>query len=238
VRGKTLLASSLAYGLHRKGRPTALIGADGGRPTVLEMTGCSPVPDRTGLWRTNSAYGSLPASSIAAGAAGPAPGLGGFETAAGQVQMVVVDAAPPVDKPNPLWRLAGLIIVVTEPGAETLQASYVAIKRIIAAGAHARLGLVVNLAGSYAEAERCYRKLSGVCRRFIKINLGNYGYMPHLHEVDEVYEKAVPLVRAYPDSEAAGCIDSILGLILMDEAAKARRRTEVRYDTCALREGR
>jgi hypothetical protein len=52
-----------------------------------------------------------------------------------------------------------------------------------------------------------------------------------------VSERAVPLVREYPAHKITKCIDYIVGLIVMDQLAIARRRREVTVKACASREG-
>jgi MinD-like ATPase involved in chromosome partitioning or flagellar assembly len=94
------------------------------------------------------------------------------------------------------------------------------------------------MASSRVEANKCFRKMSEVCRRFLKTNIRNYGYIVQSEIAGEACRKAVPLAQAYPESAATKCIHSILKLIMMDESAIARRRREVTFKTCALREGR
>jgi flagellar biosynthesis protein FlhG len=129
------------------------------------------------------------------------------------------------------------VIVLTEPAIDTMRSSYVAIKRVNSAAPGVRIGLVVNRAASYAEGEQCFRKISGVSRDFLKINLRNYGIIMRDQAAKQAGERKVPLLGSFPESKASECVESITRLILMDESAIARRRTEVRPEECALRKG-
>ncbi|MFH1220655.1 MAG: hypothetical protein V1694_09425 [Candidatus Eisenbacteria bacterium] len=168
----------------------------------------------------------------------PISSLAVIEAAAREAQWVVIDTSPWGEPSRAIWGIATLVMVVTEPGSDKLKASYVAIKRIHSAAPNARIGLVINLVRSYAEGEDCFRKLMEVCRKFLKINLRNYGYVLDDAMVNEAYEREVPLLRAFPDSKAGKGIDWILGLIVMDESAIAKRRREVTFERCALKKGR
>jgi hypothetical protein len=94
------------------------------------------------------------------------------------------------------------------------------------------------MAGGRAEAGKCFRKISSVCRQFLKTNIRNYGYIVISDVVAEACDKAIPLTRIDPESEITRCVGSILRLITMDESAIARRRREVTVKTCVLRKGR
>jgi flagellar biosynthesis protein FlhG len=262
VRGKTFLAASLAFGLVARGRRVAVVNADVARPDVLDVLGSSR-PDSPGaVGAAGGAYGGIPtADALAqsnsafpdaamawpeppgspAGAPSPMPvvdPLPAIDAVARDGQTVIIDIPSGADLGPAVWQMSNLAIVVVEPGAEKIKASYVAIKRIHAASSAARIGLAINRVQSYAEGEECFRKLAEICRKFLKINLRNYGYVLEDAAASEALLRAVPLTKAFPDSIAARCIDSILGLIVMDESAIARRRKEVTLAECASRRDR
>jgi flagellar biosynthesis protein FlhG len=244
VRGKTLLAANLAFGLLHRGRTVAMVNADSGKPDLLDITGSTYSDEDARLARSNKAFGSLLAVDVFR-AVGPSQGvdgasspLHGIELAARQAQSVVIDTSPWAMPSQAIWRLARLVIVLSEPGVEEMRSSYATIKKIHSRSPAIRIGLVVNKVRSYAEADRVFRKISSVCRGFLKINPRNYGFIIHDALVDNACERMAPLGQAFPESEAARCINSILGLIMMDESAVLKRRTEVTVTECALREGR
>lgn len=265
VRGKTFLTANLAFGLVARGRRVAVVNADVAKPDILDVLGSSRAESAGGVGAAGGAYGGIPtadalaqsnfASPDAAVAWPESPGspetpfetpspmpfadpLPAIEAVAREGQTVIIDIPSGADLAPAVWRISNLAIVVAEPGAEKIKASYVAIKRIHAASSGARIGLAINLIQSYAEGEECFRKLAEICRKFLKINLRNYGYVLEDAAASEALLRAVPLIKAFPDSIAARCIDSILGLICMDESAIARRRKEVTLTGCESRKGR
>ncbi len=267
ARGKTLLTANLAFSLFLRGRKVAVVNADPDKPDVLDVTGSAGHGPTSGLMIANQAYGGIAAAdalsrvgstsrdtSYGSDVPGPVerPGaplrdpsgtpstapLGAIEAAAREAQVVLIDTSPWADLSRSIWTISTLCIVVAEPGAEKMRASYVAIKRIHSVSPNARIGLVLNLVRSYAHGEECFRKLADVCRKFLKINVRNYGYILYDAAVNEAFQQAVPLLTAFPDSKAGRCIDSILGLIVMDESAIARRRREVTFEGCALKKGK
>jgi flagellar biosynthesis protein FlhG len=268
VRGKTFLAANLAFGLVARGRRVAVVNADVLKPDILDVLGSSRSELAGGVGAAGAAYGGIPTADALAQsnfaspdtavawpgspespespetrfeAPSPMPvadPLPAIEAVAREGQTVIIDIPSGADLAPAVWRVSNLAIVVAEPGAEKIKASYVAIKRIHAASSAARIGLAINLVQSYAEGEECFKKLAEICRKFLKINLRNYGYVLEDAAVSEALLRAVPLIKAFPDSIAARCIDSILGLIRMDESAIARRRKEVTLAACASRRDR
>ena len=244
VCGKTTVAANIGFGLHERGRKIAFVDADPGSPGIMAITGGAPVADGEPVVRTNEAFGMIaavggvPSTEESGGeGAGTAVTVSSIEEAARQARTLVVDTSPRAESSLVVWQLARLVLVLTEPATESMQASYATIKRVRSASARARIGVIVNKAKDHDEAEQCFRKISGVSRRFLKINTRNYGFIVHSDAVREACDRAVPLTRAFPGSRAAKCINSILALIVMDESAIARRRREVTVEACALKGG-
>jgi flagellar biosynthesis protein FlhG len=239
VRGKSTLCANLAFNLRSRGYRIALVNADSEQPDLLTITGCSGAAGDLPV--TNEAYGGMPVVTIYGGTARPHESsldlVEPLAAAARESRLVLIDTAPLADASYRIWKHSDLVIVLTGPTVEPMRSSYVTIKRVRAAAPLARVGLVVNEASSYAEGEQCYRKISGVSRDFLKINIRNYGIIIRDQAVQKAGEKRVPLLTAFPDSKASDCVESITRLILMDESAIARRRTEVRPEGCALRKG-
>jgi flagellar biosynthesis protein FlhG len=251
VRGKTLLTVNLAYRLLTEGRKVAVVNADPERPDVFDAMGCArPRPgesaeDPVDAGANDAMVAGDHFAGIVAVDALARPGrvgcatLDALETAARRGHVVLVDTSAWDGEPGrTVWGKAGLVIVLAEPGSERMQASYATVKRVHAAAPSARIGLVLNRVRSYAEGEDCFRKLAEVSRKFLKINLRNHGCVLFDAVAAEAYQRAIPLAKAFPGSKATGCVDAILGLIMMDESAIARRRREVTFEECALRKGR
>jgi MinD-like ATPase involved in chromosome partitioning or flagellar assembly len=244
VRGKTFLAANLAFRLAAEGYRIALLDADPGRPGIRDITGAGPTGDGPNHLSSNSAFGAIPEVDLLATGSPPVDGdekpplIGAIEQLMPRVQRIIVDTSPEARVGAAVWKFAKLVLVVTEPSSEGMKASYVTVKRVHAASPLARIGLVVNLAGDRETAGRCHRKLSNVCRRFLKTNLRNYGYIVPSEAVEVCGGKAVPLAREYPAAKITECLDYIFRLIMMDQMAIARRRREVTARTCASREGK
>jgi flagellar biosynthesis protein FlhG len=241
VAGKSLLSANLAFSLRSRGYRVTLVNADPDQPDVLALTGCvegGMLPDSL---VTNEAFGELPVVTIYGGKG--RPGESGLEiveplAAAGRdARLVISDTSPLADTSYSIWRLSSLVIVITEPDIDGMRSAYVTVKRVHSAAPGTRIGLIVNTVASRAEGEQCFRKISGVSRDFLKINLRNYGIIMRDQVAKRAGERRVPLLGAFPESKASECVESIARLILMDESAIARRRTEVRPEECALRRG-
>lgn len=242
VRGKTLLAANLGYGLYKKGHRVAVVNADSGKPDAIDIAsaGVAAFGDAGVADGQLGGFASVDLLSDAKTAGGQGSGsslLKDLEAAARQAQFVIVDTCPGGGASELIWKLARLVVVIAEPDTDKMRASYAAIKRVHAASPEGRIGLVVNMAKRHVEAEQCFRKISGVCRRFLKTNLRNYGHIVLSNRVAEACERAEPLIHAYPGSRAARCVNSILRLIVMDESAIAKRRREVKIKECALKGG-
>ncbi|MGD8628023.1 MAG: hypothetical protein PVH52_02990, partial [bacterium] len=261
VRGKTFLAANLAFGLFTEGRSVGVVNADPEKPDILDMLGAVPSDGGDGLAIASPRFGGLPVGDVfgsfrpagdmaareaAAGtgvdtAAGTLAGrrispIAAFEAVAGRAGTVVADTSPRAEPGQMVWSAAGLTVVVARTGSEAMQAAYATVKRVRNISPFGRIGLVVNMVSSRAEASKCFRKMSEVCRRFLKTNIRNYGYIVQSEIAAEASRNSVPLAQAYPELEITKCIHSILKLIMMDESAIARRRREVKFKTCALRE--
>jgi len=246
IQGKTFLAANLAFGLFTEGKSIGVVNADSEKPDILDMMSAVPSESGEGLATASPRFGGLPVGDAFGGfdpVTAESPGgrkvspLAALEAVAGRAQSVVIDTSPWAEPSRVVWSAAGLTLVVARAGSDAMQASYVTVKRVRSMSPVGRIGLVVNMASSRAEAHKCFRKMSEVCRRFLKTNIRNYGYIVQSEIVGEACRKAVPLAQAYPESAATKCIHSILKLIIMDESAIARRRREVTFKTCALREG-
>ncbi len=245
VRGKTFLAANLAFGLSLEGYRLALVSADPGRPDILDITGADRADGSLDAMISGPEFGGiLEADLVGRHPAGPGrtePAVSPMEviqSLATKVQRVIVDTSPRAEAGLSIWKFARLVLVLTEPSSEGMKSSYLTIKHVHAASPGLRVGVVVNFAGDRNEGDRCYRKLSNVCRRFLKTNLRNYGYIVPSEAAEAVCGRAVPLAREYPASKITKCIDYIVRLIVMDQLAIARRRREVTVKACASREGR
>lgn len=244
VHGKTFLTANLAFGLSLEGYRLAVVNADPRRPDILDITGADPSGLAEGGLKSGAEFGGMMEADLVRGYAAAADGAGQAESPievierlAARAQRVIVDTSPQARPSLSIWKFARLALVITEPSSEGMKSSYLTIKHVHGVSSGLRIGLVVNFASDRNEADKCYRKMSNVCRRFLKTNLRNYGYIVPSEAVKEACERRVPLAREYPGSKITGCIDYIVRLIVMDQLAIARRRREVTVKACVSREG-
>jgi flagellar biosynthesis protein FlhG len=245
VRGKTFLAANLAFGLSVEGYRLAIANADPNKPDIMDVTGADRAGGFPDDMKSGDGFGRIPEADLVgnwvAGSGGGTEGvspIGLIERLATRVQRIIVDTSPRAKPSVSIWKFARLVLVVTEPASDAMKSSYVTIKRVHSASPGNRIGLVVNFANDRSEGDKCYRKMSNVCRRFLKTNLRNYGYIVPSEAVEDACGRAMPLAREYPASRITTCLDYIVRLIVMDQLAIARRRREVTVRACASREGR
>ncbi len=230
VRGKTLLAFALSLGMLKLGRSAALLSPDRDLLKAALDKMCSDA---------RSGGESIPISL---------PHLYSFpeiddsmtdskmrtewvESACREAGFVIIDT--PFDNLLSLqiWKLCDLVIVLTEPSTKKMQSSYATIKKIVNANKNSRIGIVVNMARGYDEAEKCFRKMSSATRSFIKINLRNYGFIPFVEPLVDLWQDGEPFGKL----ETFGMVtrgEQIARSILMDESAIARRGKEVTVKPC------
>jgi flagellar biosynthesis protein FlhG len=241
ARGKSMLSANLAFTLRSRGFRVTLVNADSSVPGLTELTGCAEGGATGDSFVTNEAFGELPVVSVFGARRNPGElgteVAGPMAEAGREARLVVTDTSPVADTSYGIWRLSSLVVVVTEPAMDVMRSAYVTVKRVHAAAPGTRIGIVVNRVASHAEGEACFRKISGVSRDFLKINLRNYGIIMRDQAAVQAGERQLPLLGAFPGSKASDCVEAIARLILMDESAIARRRTEVRPEECALRRG-
>ncbi len=228
VRGKTLVAFGLAHGLAEKGRRVALFTDD---EALLSDAKLSPPaggePKGKGP-HSLSIFELSPLLTVLEDGVD----VNQLERAADGYDVVVVEVTPQISSETLIWKLARLIIVIAEPGTRQMQAAYAMIKRLATSRAGCRIGLVVNLARDYDEAERCFRKISRACREFLKVNVRNYGYVALSDEVVRVLAGGKQPSYVWSNPLIARCFESIVRIYLIDDRAVRRRRKEVKQKSC------
>lgn len=229
VRGKTLLAFLLSMRLGSLGRSVALVSPHYEMLTALvEQTtnlagglGEGTAFDRACIYRFGGIFPQDTSPNNPEW----------LEVACRQAEFVVVDTPPQNELSTQVWRLSNLVLVLTQPGTRQMQSSYAAIKSIVTVNRICRVGLVVNMARGHDEGERCFRKMAGATRSYIKVNLRNYGYIPFEERLLNFWENAEMLLDL-ESCEASKRVEQVAKSILMDEAAIAKRGKEVTLRLC------
>ena len=96
-----------------------------------------------------------------------------------------------------LWRSADAVVLVTRPDDLSVMDAYATVKSMHQAGLllpSQSLGLVVNLAGSDAQAADVYERIARSCRRFLETSLADLGHVLRDDELERPMPKAaVPM---------------------------------------------
>lgn len=229
VRGKTLLAFLLSMRLGSIGRSVALISPH----YEMLRTFVDQTMNLVDGWGEGIAFGRsclYPFGEISPRDTSP-NSAEWLEVPCRQAGFVIVDTPPESEFCEQVWRLSNLVLVLTEPGTRQMRSSYATIKRIVAVNKIYRVGLIVNMARGHDEGERCFRKMAGATRSYIKVNLRNYGYIPFEERLLNFWENA-GMLPDLKSCQASKRIEQIAKSILMDEAAIAKRGKEVTLRLC------
>ena len=115
-----------------------------------------------------------------------------------------------------------LLLVTPEPTA--IADAYAALKVLLRRRPQQRVGLVVNMADSAAEAAELHEKFREIAARFLGAEIDNRGYIPLDRYVREAVKRQVPFVLATPPSPAAEAVSEMAGWLLQrgDAAGEPR----------------
>jgi flagellar biosynthesis protein FlhG len=104
---------------------------------------------------------------------------------------------------------ADRILVVTTPEPTALTDAYAMIKSCRSSSHGQNVSLVVNMAHSRAEADRVYRRVSAVAKRFLNFPIANGGFILHDRVVELAVRERRPFLIGYPASSASACVGEI-----------------------------
>lgn len=218
--GKSNLAVNLACALATRGRRVVLFDADLGMANVDVLCGISPRSTIEDLLRGTATLKDILVPGpggfrIVPGASGVASmaNLDGVQRRALLSQLVALDRVAEhliIDMgagigPNvtSFARAAHRVLVVSTPEPTAMTDAYGAIKTLVARGMGSRLQLVVNMSHSADEAASVHRRIAGVSRQFLGIELSLAGVVPFDSALVEAVKRRTPLLVAYPSSSAA-----------------------------------
>ena len=95
------------------------------------------------------------------------------------------------------------LIVVLTRGASSITDAYALVKRMNAAGVSRRFHILINRAGSEAEAAMIFRNMSGVARGYLDVDLDLLGFIPADPQLEQAAARWQSLLDAAPDAPAA-----------------------------------
>ncbi len=131
-----------------------------------------------------------------------------IDTAAG-IGANVVDFSLPADR----------VIVVTTPEPTAIADAYGIIKALVLRGIEAPIQLVVNRAQSILEARKVAHKIREIAQQFLEREVEELGYILEDPSVPLAIRRQKPLIKEFPRSKSVGCLESIAGNILHEEAS-------------------
>lgn len=104
---------------------------------------------------------------------------------------------------------ADLIMVVTTPEPTSMTDAYAMIKSLTQREYTGRIGLVASHVAGRAEAAAAYRRIAGVAKRFLDLQVADFGYILTDHHVGAAVRARCPVVLRYPRCPASACMMSI-----------------------------
>jgi flagellar biosynthesis protein FlhG len=88
----------------------------------------------------------------------------------------------------------------------------------------AMIRLLVNMAGSDAQAQAVFDKLGGVSQQYLGRPLAPLGSVPRDPHVAQAVMRSQPFTIAYPQSPAARAIHAIAGRLVLHQPAQEPHR--------------
>ena len=239
--GKSVLALNLAVALGRHGRRVLLVDADLGLGNIAILSGLNPEYMLEDLLLERCS----PDDAVVEGPEGVAilPATADMETEfwtraeidaelgarlqpfEAQYDFVLVDTGAGIPAKSQDFAAAAdevLLLVTPEPTA--IADAYAALKVLLRRRPQQRVGLVVNMADSAAEAAELHEKFREIAARFLGAEIDNRGYIPLDRYVREAVKRQVPFVLATPPSPAAEAVSEMAGWLLQrgDAAGEPR----------------
>jgi len=223
--GKTWLSITLAHALAQAGRRTLLFDGDLGLANVDVQLGILPrgelasvIAGETGLEDVVTPFDGGAGRNgfdIIAGRSGsyalanlPPPKIVALRSAlqsfSAQYDWVVLDLGAGIERTVRYMAAqsrACLVVTTDEPTAITDAYAYIKLTALerLADG----IRVVVNMAPSVEEGERCYATLLRACREFLKIEPPLAGIVRRDDQVKESIRRQSPLLQRSPNSDAA-----------------------------------
>ena len=220
--GKTNLVVNLAIELTRLGRKVLIIDADLGLANIDVVLNLNPKYTINDVIRGDKSINEVllkgpEGVSILPAASGVSElselssdeklmilqELDSFETDA---DVVIIDTAAGISDMVLYFNLAAqqrLVVATGEP--TSLTDAYALIKVLYTRHQERSFSLVVNNVKDAAEAKGVYGKISAVVDRFLgEVSLDYLGFIPNDPAVNKSVMRQTPLVKAFPNSPAAG----------------------------------
>lgn len=181
---------------------------------VVEAQG-SPLPVRAPAAAGRADLAALPARALAPLAAALGRLARGYDLA-------LIDAASGVGPA--VVALAGACarrLLVATPEPTSLADAYATLKVLTREAGPAPAALLVNEASGECEARAVHERLARLAARFLDLELGWFGWLPHDPRVAEAVARQRAVVELFPRSRAARHLTALAERLLADARATA-----------------
>jgi len=141
--------------------------------------------------------------------------------------IVVMDCAAGISRNVMTFAAAAdHVLVVTTPEPTALTDAYATIKVLSRERSASALGAVVNLASNSAEARSAARRLTDVARRFLRLEIGDLGYVLRDEHLAMAVRQREPVVLKYPRAPVSSCLAAVANKLVRETLAG---KTEDRF---------
>ncbi len=224
--GKTNVSVNLSVRMAQQGKRVLLMDADLGLANVDLMLGLKPQFNLSHVFSGEKGLEDIivdgpeglkiiPASSGVSRMADLSPAehaglIQAFSELRQPLDVLVVDTAAGVsDSVVSFVKAAQEVIIVVCDEPASITDAYALIKVLNTEHGMQRFHILANMAHSREEGQQLYRKIAGVCDRFLDVTLGFLGMIPFDPRLKQAVQKQQPVVQAWPGSDAARAFDEV-----------------------------
>jgi flagellar biosynthesis protein FlhG len=218
--GKSHLATNLAVALGERGARVLLVDADLSQANLDLLLGVHPRFDLQHVLSGNKSIEEIlvtgPAGVTLVPAASGVPELADLDDyrrevllralshLEGDYDLMLVDTASGVSKQATSFCLAADdVVVVTTPEMPAFSDAYGLIKLLQSQGLSRPPHLMVSMATTADEAEETAHRIRLVARRFLRIEIDSWGWVPYDPAIPSAVRRQEPVMTAFPQSPAA-----------------------------------
>jgi flagellar biosynthesis protein FlhG len=140
----------------------------------------------------------------------PQDGLWVMERLRAACDMLVIDCGNTVNPTlTTIAEASTLLVLATTPEPTALAEGYATLKYLQAGGFRGRVGIVVSMTRTVAEAELVARRLARVTAQFLGLSCEYLGHVPLDRHIPLAVRARVPVVVRYPRCRASAAIAQI-----------------------------
>ncbi len=133
------------------------------------------------------------------------------------VELILLDTGSGIGRQTiHLARAADQVVVVTTPEPTAFSDAYATLKVLSQGRIAGRPGLVVNMVATPEEGRETERRIRLVAERFLHLKPEYFGHVALDAAVGNSVRRQQPLLRAFPRSPAAACIEDLAARLLVE----------------------